>query len=310
MIIVAGSPDEPPVELLLEEAALAGIHTLLLAEERASEWQLEVDVRGGRIHAHVVDNGERIDLSTATGLYLRLTAPTVTGRASDQMREARQATAVALLSGWADVAPMRVANRPVSMSSNGSKPYQTALIRELGFGVPETLLSNDPGEVLRFREQYGRVIYKSTSGVRSIVHELTDDRVVGLERIRALPTQFQRLVPGTNVRVHVVGDSVYACSVDSPTVDYRYAEGGQSASMEPTTLPGDIQQRCVELSRALDLPLAGVDLLHDDAGRWWCFEVNPSPAYSAFEIPTGLPIARGLARWLAGCEDTDHDPDT
>ena len=30
------------------------------------------------------------------------------------------------------------------MASNGSKPYQTQLIRAHGFAVPETLITNDP----------------------------------------------------------------------------------------------------------------------------------------------------------------------
>ena len=67
-------------------------------------------------------------------------------------------------------------------------------------------------------------------------------------------------------------------------------------------LPPEIETRCLNLSTALDLPLAGIDLLRDADGRWWCFEVNPSPAYSCFSEPTGLPMAESLARWLGGCE--------
>jgi hypothetical protein len=32
----------------------------------------------------------------------------------------------------------------------------------------------------------------------------------------------------------------------------------------------------------------------------FCFEVNPSPGYSYFEANTGQPIARAVARYLAG----------
>ena len=124
-----------------------------------------------------------------------------------------------------------------------------------------------------------------------------------LDRIRVLPTQFQRLLSGTNVRVHVVGEDVHACAIETETIDYRYAEGRTSGSMTVTTLPEEISRRCVALSKALDLPLAGVDLMQEPDGQWWCFEVNPSPAYSAFEQPTGMPIARSLARWLAGATD-------
>lgn len=300
MIIVAGSPTEGPVELLVSRATEAGIEVLLLAEERAESWQLEVGVRHGTIRASAVQHGGRVDLGEATGLYLRLTAPRVTGLPADPLQQARQEAATALLTAWADVAPLRVANRPAAMASNNSKPYQAALIRSLGFAVPETLVTNDPAAVRAFREQHGRLVYKSVSGVRSVVHELTGPRLADLHRVRALPTQFQRLLVGTNVRVHVVGEDVHACAVESATIDYRYADGGPSARMSAVTLPDDIAQRCVQVSRALDLPLAGIDLLRDEDDRWWCFEVNPSPAYNCFEEPTGLPIAHSLAGWLAG----------
>ena len=169
-----------------------------------------------------------------------------------------------------------------------------------GFSVPETIVTSDPAAVLDFRRRHGRIVYKSISGIRSVVHELTGRRIDDLERVRALPTQFQRLVTGVNVRVHVVGREVYACEVSSRTIDYRYSEGEDAAVATPVTLPDAVRARCVMLADELDLPLAGIDLLRDEDDQWWCFEVNPSPAYNCFEEPTGLPIARSLATWLAG----------
>ena len=173
-----------------------------------------------------------------------------------------------------------MANRPSAMNSNGSKPYQAALIRQVGFSVPETVVTNDPEQVREFQRRYGRLVYKSTSGVRSIVHELTPGRAAALDRVRNLPTQFQQLITGTNVRVHVIGRQTFGCEIAAETLDYRYREGGRHARMQPVDLPPVVRTRCLELATALDLPLAGIDLLRDLDGEWWCFEVNPSPAYS------------------------------
>ena len=65
-------------------------------------------------------------------------------------------------------------NPTAAMGSNGSKPYQAQLIARHGFRVPETIITNDPDRVLEFQAQHDRVIYKSASGIRSIV------RVLGL----------------------------------------------------------------------------------------------------------------------------------
>jgi glutathione synthase/RimK-type ligase-like ATP-grasp enzyme len=299
MIIVVGTLAEDPVRRVLEEAARIEAPALLLAETEAASWNLRVDATGGRVRARIVQPDGSVNLDEATGLYLRLTAPRQNHPRSDPLRQQRHDAAVGLICGWAEIAGLRVANRPSAMASNSSKPYQAALIRQVGFSVPETIVTNDPDQVRQFHQRHGRLIYKSTSGVRSIVHELTPARAANLERVRNLPTQFQRLLTGANIRVHVIGRRTFACEIAAETVDYRYREGGSSPRMQRVDLPADVATRCLELAAALDLPLAGIDLLRDAEGEWWCFEVNPSPAYSCFEETTGLPMAEALARWLA-----------
>src|SRR4030095_3564204 len=115
---------------------------------------------------------------------------------------------------WSEISRARVVNRLSAMASNGSKPLQLQIIRRHGLAVPETLISNDPIAILNFLREHGRLIYKSASGVRSIVQELTDADIARLDRVRSCPTQFQALVEGTNVRVHVVGTAVYATEID------------------------------------------------------------------------------------------------
>jgi glutathione synthase/RimK-type ligase-like ATP-grasp enzyme len=171
------------------------------------------------------------------------------------------------------------------------------LILEQGFSVPATLVTNDPDAARRFRAQHGRVIYKSMSGVRSIVHELTDADDERLPYIRWCPVQFQEHVAGTDVRVHVVGREVFATRIPTDGIDYRYATlDGGSTELEATVHPEDGVARCVALAEALGLAFACIDLRLSDSGRIVCFEVNPSPAFSYYERHTGQPIAAAVAR--------------
>jgi glutathione synthase/RimK-type ligase-like ATP-grasp enzyme len=185
------------------------------------------------------------------------------------------------------------------MGSNASKPYQAQLIQQHGFLVPETLVTNDPDLVRAFQETHGRVIYKSTSGLRSIVTEMGDAELERLEAIRACPVQFQAYVPGFDVRVHVVGDEVFATRIDSPGTDYRYADHGQGGTkLEAFELRNELGERCRALSRGIGLAFTGIDLRITPDGAVYCFEVNPSPAYSYYESHTGQPISLALARYL------------
>ena len=154
----------------------------------------------------------------------------------------------------------------------------------------------------RVLEQHGRVVYKSTSGARSIVQELVDGDMDRLPSVTRCATQFQAYVPGIDVRVHTIANGcVFATVIDSDRVDYRYAhhEGG-SASMYATSLDDELSARCLALAEQLDLAFAGIDLRITPDGEAYCLEVNPSPAYSAFEAETGQTISAGLAAYLAG----------
>ncbi|MET9405850.1 alpha-L-glutamate ligase [Streptomyces sp. NPDC002935] len=235
---------------------------------------------------------------SAYAVYARPLEPPADG---DPAARARAAAFQEWFVGWLDTTPAVVVSRPSAMESNSSKPYQAQLIGRSGFAVPETLVSDAPDEILAFRARHGRIVYKSVSGIRSIVREFTDADESRLALVRGLPTQFQAYVPGQDVRVHVVGEDTYAAAVDSDAIDYRYADqGGESARLAPHDLPPDTARRCVALAASLGLPLAGIDLRRTPDGAWVCFEVNPMPAYSYYEAHTGLAISSALVAYLDG----------
>ena len=129
--------------------------------------------------------------------------------------------------------------------------------------------------------------------------EVDDAALARMDRIRDLPTQFQARVEGTDVRVHVVGESVFPTRIASTALDYRYAaRDGLACDLEPWVLAPDVEQACIRVASALALPLAGIDLRVGDDGRVTCFEVNPMPAFSYYESNTGQPIAAAVAAFL------------
>jgi glutathione synthase/RimK-type ligase-like ATP-grasp enzyme len=185
------------------------------------------------------------------------------------------------------------------MASNGSKPFQAALIRAAGFDTPRTLIAADKAAVLAFQARHGPIVYKSISGVRSIVARLTEAQISRLDEPAACPTQFQEQIAGTDLRVHVIGDEVYGCEILSTADDYRYARARETLpSLRPWTPPEALADRCRSLVSALGLEAAGIDLRRRDDGRWCCFEVNPSPGFTWYEQATGAPIADAVARRL------------
>src|SRR5206468_11534301 len=106
------------------------------------------------------------------------------------------------------------------------------------------------------------------------------------------PAQFQAFVPGRNVRVHTVGERVFATRIESEAVDYRYAHlDGLTARLEPVALPPPLKAACLGLAHAFDLLFAGIDLKETPEGEFFCFEVNPCPGFLYYERHTGQPIS-------------------
>ncbi len=298
MILFFGYGDDTALARTIQAAQALGAEHCLLDQQALDGCDFRMS--GGRSEPTgvLVRPGSRVPLADFDAAYARPLAPVAERDTAAHERESRILTTV---STWLDVAPGRIVNRPRDMHSNGSKPYQAQLIAAAGFEVPESLITTDPEEVCAFAERVGPLVFKSISGIRSIVRRLDAGYLGRLDRVRALPTQFQALVEGDDVRVHVVGTEVFATRIRSEATDYRYAgRDGVDADLTVTTIPDEVAQRCVDISSSLGLPLVGIDLRETPDGRFVCFEANPMPGYSYFESHTGQPISEALVRHLAG----------
>lgn len=317
MILVAGIADETPVALVIEALEAIGANYRVFDQRRAAAADVTLEIAdasgGGAISGALTIDSDVIPLAGIRGIYLRLMddalLPEPAGAGDDTTVRRHCRRVHELLLRFADIAPGRVLNRPCDMASNHSKPFQAQLIKAAGLDIPDTLITSDPAAAREFIEAAwldgGEVIYKSVSGVRSIVQAVDRTDLARLDRIRWCPTQFQRRVDGTDIRVHVVGQTVIAAAIASDAADYRYAarQTGVEPGIAHIELDPDVRARCIGLAQRLSLPLAGIDLRRTPEGRHVCFEVNPSPAFSFYEQRTGVPVSSCIARYLAGDAD-------
>ncbi len=250
----------------------------------------------------------RLDFDDISGVYARFLGPDdrppLAGVDPEDAKALRTEADLSLMALVEDLA-CPVVNRVAGGLSNNSKPYQALMISRAGLRVPPTLVTSDPAAVRAFLAEHGDVIYKSASGVRSIVRRVGADQLARLDLLRHGPAQFQAFIPGRNVRVHTVGERIFATAIESGAVDYRYAHvDGQTTDLEPVVLPAAVADACQRLARTFDLLFAGIDLKQTPSGEFYCFEVNPSPGFLYYERHTGQPISAALAELLRGA----HSP--
>jgi glutathione synthase/RimK-type ligase-like ATP-grasp enzyme len=302
MILVAGGLADSVTELVCARLAERGYAYRLLDLGRyPANHRVAWRWRNAGPEGTLAGADWSLDLAEITAVYVRFLGPE--GRlplhAAPETTDVLRAEADVGLMALLEDLPCPVVNRVAGGMSNNSKPYQALVLRRAGLRVPPTLVTNDAEAVRAFHAAHGAVIYKSASGVRSIVRRLEADGLARLELLQDGPAQFQAYVPGDNVRVHTVGDQVFAVRVRSQAVDYRYAHrDGFAVEMEPTMLPRAIAQACLRIARDLDLLLAGIDLKETPDGDWYCFEVNPCPGFLYYERYSKLPISAALADLL------------
>lgn len=306
MIVIAGIPSERPLAMVAEQLDRLELPYFWFDQRQATDstCAFRFDDEGLRGTLRVGE--QEVRLEDVSAVYWRLmqerNLPEVSGLSEDAPRRRRVRDLHRAFYSWLAVTPARVVSRAEAIASNGSKPYQAQLIRAAGFDVPETLVTDDPDLVRAFVAEHGQVIYKSISSARSIVVEVDDDALDRLDDIRWCPVQFQECVAGVDVRVHVVGEQVFATRVVSDGTDYRYAalRDGAPARLEATRLSAMLEAKCVALAQRLGLPFTGIDLRITPDDRVVCFEANPCPAFPYYEGNTGQPIARAVALHLAG----------
>lgn len=306
MILLWGLPGDTPLVAVRNALCRLGAPVAFIDQRLVLDTEIELVV-GIVIEGCVHTPTQEIDLGRITAAYMRphdtqqLPVIERAGHGSPVWHHA--ASIDDALYSWAEMTPALVVNRPAAMASNNSKPYQASHIQALGFAIPETLITTDPQAVREFWSQHGKVIYKSISGIRSIVSRLSSDQLERLENVRWCPTQFQQHISGNDYRVHVIGEDVFACEIISAADDYRYAaRRGVAVEIRSYTLPGDIADRCRALTISMGLSVVGVDLRCTPDGRWYCFEVNPSPAFTYYQEATDQPIDEAIAHLLLrGC---------
>ena len=304
MVLVCGDPYEPVTAFLCSRLEVLEIdHRRLDLRKLPHGVDLDLTWVGGRPCGSMSTEDWRIEFDELRGVYFRNVELSESEEGGDKVDRKGQAypETDARLALVLNNLPCNVLNRPASTYSNRSKPYQALLIRRFDFEIPKTLVTNDPEAVASFfMECDEKLIFKSISGVRSMVRRMTKVDFGRLELLENCPAQFQEYVAGDNIRVHVIGERWFAVRIQCEAVDYRYAgEEGYTLTMVPAVLPRDIAANCIRLTRELGLTMSGIDLKETPSGEYYCFEVNTSPAFLFYESPARPVMADTLAEFLA-----------
>lgn len=194
-----------------------------------------------------------------------------------------------------------------------NKIYQLQLAQEIGFNIPDSIISNNSNSVERlFARHSGECIIKPiksgnmqpTDGSKIIfTSQIASDAVLDKTRITAFPVYMQNEVEKAyDIRCIVVGNQIFAAKIDSQCdnsskVDWRCATG--YLPHEKITLPLSIQDKAIAITQKLGLVYSAIDFVLDKKGKYVFLECNPNGQWAWIEKRLGYPISDSIVTLLS-----------
>ncbi len=194
-------------------------------------------------------------------------------------------------------------NHPEKMVTADYKPYQLEMARACGLETPDTLLTNSPEAARHFLAQYPKgIIYKTLSGAL-VFSESGEPLSIYTSRVslrdleqedslRPTACLFQEEIPKQlELRITVMGERVFAAEIFSQhsprtQVDFRQAYADLRYGVH--ALPQTIHDRCLALTKALDLSFAAIDMVLTPDHRYVFLELNSSGQWAWIGQATDL----------------------
>lgn len=211
--------------------------------------------------------------------------------------------------GMLDALPCAWVNPRDSDSAAHCKPLQWTVAQQVGLRVPRTCVTNKPEDARAFIGEVGvgATVFKAFLASMEAWREtrlVEPQDLDRLEQVKYAPVIFQEYIPGVDLRVTIVGPSIFAAEIDarntSYPVDMRMVVG--EAVVQPVTLPPELETALLALQRRLNLVYGAIDLRRTPAGEYVFLEVNPAGQWHFVEQRTGLPISQAVANYLAGLD--------
>ena len=201
-----------------------------------------------------------------------------------------------------------VINSSEAIDNVKDKLYTHQILAQSNLDIPKTMLLRYPIDIDFVEKNIGfPVIVKKISGSYGRGVFLTENK----KQLRQLVTmaelskksydiiiqEFVKDTWGKDLRVFVVNNKVVGCMMRQATDDDFRANLTRGGEGIPYEVNEQIEWLSTESSKALDLDIAGVDLLFHNGGYKIC-EVNSNPGFEGMEIFTKKNIAEEIVQFI------------
>jgi hypothetical protein len=200
-------------------------------------------------------------------------------------------------------------SHPDAIKIAENKLFQLRKANDLGFNIPDVLVTNSKEELLKFEALHGQLVIKPLKNGRVredgydkliYTNRLRKEHLENIENFDLTPCIFQREIKKQyELRVTVVGDVAFAARVDSQNdpetmVDWRK----KKLKFTRYELPDNLHKKFLLLTKSMNLSFGAIDLIKSTDDKYYFLEINPNGQWAWVERDTDQPISDHVIHFL------------
>jgi len=215
---------------------------------------------------------------------------------------------------FAHIPRMRWMNFPASNALASRKIEQLSIAQNLGFKIPDTLVTQDSNALKAFFDRHdGEVIVKPLGKAYIERQEPEVDSIIFTNRIKKAdlddledlarcPTLFQESVrKQSDVRITMVDGDIHSYELTAKDIDGKQRCDIRRNNMADVDyreirLPQDVTDSLLNLVKHYGLRFAAIDMAVADDGQWYFFEVNPNGQWAWLDLCAGATIYKSFCK--------------
>jgi len=191
-----------------------------------------------------------------------------------------------------------------------NKFLQLKEAQKVGLNIPNTLITSNKDAIKKFfYENKENVIIKPIYGNDFIedneykliyTNKIEKDKIEKLDKYLAFPSIYQNnILKEIEIRSTVVGNEIFSAYVDSQSEDNSKIDWRKKRlKFYKYNLPEEINYKCIELVKNLNLSFGAIDIIKDKDGNYIFLEINPNGQWAWIELDTGLQISNSIINYL------------
>lgn len=186
-------------------------------------------------------------------------------------------------------------NPPPAFHEHSTKIKQIRTALDNDILMPNTVMTNDVDDAIRFLEQNGPLALKPIAGGEYTIKIKKEKQLRKYFKEHSQPVCLQEFIEGDCIRTFVIGDICYSTIIFSKGSDFRVDDDAEYYGIE---LGECLNTTAVEITEKLGMHWTAIDWIRSKDGQFYFLEANFSPMFANYETLAMQPISQKIANYI------------